>query len=93
MTAQIATALGPALDEPVALQQPSTVHVSEGSKAADSSRLQHIRFSSETGHWSGIFGRRDTYPYLDHLAAKAMIRSSASRSAATILSMPAAMPS
>jgi hypothetical protein len=27
MTAQIATALGPALDEPVALQQPSTVHV------------------------------------------------------------------
>jgi hypothetical protein len=30
MTAQIATALGPALDEPGALQQPSTVHVSEG---------------------------------------------------------------
>jgi hypothetical protein len=34
MTAQIATALGPALDEPGALQQPSTVHVSEGSKAS-----------------------------------------------------------
>jgi hypothetical protein len=33
MTAQIATALGPALDEPVALQQPSTVHVRFGSKA------------------------------------------------------------
>jgi len=32
MTAQIATALGPALDEPVALQQPSTVHVRFGSK-------------------------------------------------------------
>jgi hypothetical protein len=31
MTAQIATAPGPALDEPGALQQPSTVHVSEGS--------------------------------------------------------------
>jgi hypothetical protein len=33
MTAQIATALGPALDEPGALQQPSTVHVRYGSKA------------------------------------------------------------
>jgi hypothetical protein len=31
MTAQIATALGPALDEPGALQQHSTVHVSDGS--------------------------------------------------------------
>jgi hypothetical protein len=31
MTAQIATALGPALDEPGALQQPRTVHVSFGS--------------------------------------------------------------
>jgi hypothetical protein len=31
MTAQIATALGAALDEPVALQQPSTVHVRFGS--------------------------------------------------------------
>src|SRR5262245_5985081 len=31
MTAQIATALGPTLDEPGALQQSSTVHVSEGS--------------------------------------------------------------
>ena len=30
MTAQIATVLGPALDEPGALQQPSTVHVSSG---------------------------------------------------------------
>jgi len=30
MTAQIATALGPALDEPGALQQPSTVHVRYG---------------------------------------------------------------
>src|SRR5262249_47683429 len=35
MTAQIATALGPALDEPGALQQPSTVHVSEGSLSSD----------------------------------------------------------
>src|SRR6516165_7419065 len=34
MTAQIATALGPALDEPGALQQPSTVYVSEGSTPA-----------------------------------------------------------
>src|SRR6516162_6710773 len=34
MTAQIATILGPALDEPGALQQPSTVHVSEGSRTA-----------------------------------------------------------
>jgi hypothetical protein len=33
MTAQIATALGPALDEPVALQQPSTVHVRFGVKS------------------------------------------------------------
>jgi hypothetical protein len=33
MTAQIATALGPVLDQPGALQQPSTVHVSEGSSA------------------------------------------------------------
>src|SRR5215471_10800404 len=31
-TAQIATALGPALDEPGALQQPSTVHVRFGSR-------------------------------------------------------------
>src|SRR5262245_66445632 len=31
MTAQIATALGPVLDEPGALQQPGTVHVSDGS--------------------------------------------------------------
>src|SRR5215469_4335724 len=38
MTAQIATALGPALDEPGALQQPSTVHVSEGSITAVSSQ-------------------------------------------------------
>ena len=30
MTAQIASVLGPAPDEPGALQQPSTVHVSEG---------------------------------------------------------------
>jgi hypothetical protein len=40
MTAQIATALGPALDEPVALQQPSTVHVSEGSLA----RITAVQF-------------------------------------------------
>ena len=33
MTAQIAIALGPALDEPVALQQPSTVRVRFGSLA------------------------------------------------------------
>jgi hypothetical protein len=31
MTAQIATALGPALDEPGAPQQPCSVHVGEGS--------------------------------------------------------------
>src|SRR5262249_40423729 len=35
MTAPNATALGPALDEPGALQQPSTVHVSEGSLSSD----------------------------------------------------------
>src|SRR5215470_2885026 len=35
MTAQIATALGPTLDEPGALQQSSTVHVSEGSNPDD----------------------------------------------------------
>src|SRR5262249_26544167 len=35
MMAQIATALGPTLDEPGALQQSSTVHVSEGSKAEE----------------------------------------------------------
>ncbi|HEX8801724.1 MAG TPA: hypothetical protein VF772_24080, partial [Terriglobales bacterium] len=35
MTAQIATALGPALDEPGALQLPSTVHVSEGSLSVE----------------------------------------------------------
>jgi hypothetical protein len=33
MTAQIATVLGPALDEPSALQQPGTVHVGEGATA------------------------------------------------------------
>ena len=32
MTAQIAAVLGPALDEPGALQQPSTVHVRYGSQ-------------------------------------------------------------
>src|SRR6516164_2855832 len=45
MTAQIATALGPALDEPGALQQPSTVHVSEGSQPPTSppGRLCQLR--------------------------------------------------
>jgi hypothetical protein len=47
MTAQIATALGPALDEPGALQQPSTVHVSEGSNAVILEGLPDVRFPPE----------------------------------------------
>jgi hypothetical protein len=50
MTAQIATALGPALDEPVALQQPRAVHVSEGSLADIAAALPNVRFASESGH-------------------------------------------
>jgi hypothetical protein len=45
MTAQIATALGPALDEPVALQQPSTVHVRFGSKADIRRHECDVRFA------------------------------------------------
>jgi hypothetical protein len=45
MTAQIATALGPALDEPVALQQPSTVHVRFGSKADNGLPRIDVRFT------------------------------------------------
>jgi hypothetical protein len=51
MTAQIATALGPALDEPGALQQPGTVHVSEGSFSADSTWFCHARLSPGSEHW------------------------------------------
>ena len=50
MTAQIATALGPTLDEPGALQQSSTVHVSEGSKADIEGRLRNVRFTPKSGH-------------------------------------------
>jgi hypothetical protein len=49
MTAQIATALGPALDEPGSLQQPSTVHVSEGSLGDIAVRRDDVRFSHESG--------------------------------------------
>jgi hypothetical protein len=52
MTAQIATALGPALDEPVALQQPSTVHVRFGSKADIGSSPVDVRFTPKSGHRS-----------------------------------------
>jgi len=45
MTAQTATALGPALDEPGALQQSSTVHVSEGSTSTDSACPRDFRFT------------------------------------------------
>jgi len=50
MTAQIATALGPALDEPVALQQPSTVHVRFGSKADILGYQRDVRFTPKSGH-------------------------------------------
>jgi hypothetical protein len=50
MTAQIATALGPALDEPVALQQPSTVHVRFGSLADIDALWDDVRFTPESGH-------------------------------------------
>ena len=49
MTAQIATALGPALDEPGALQQPSTVHVRYGSKADIG-----VECAPDGGHLAGI---------------------------------------
>jgi hypothetical protein len=49
MTAQIATALGPALDEPVALQQPSTVHVRFGSKADIGLVAADVRFTPKSG--------------------------------------------
>ena len=49
MTAQIATVLGPALDEPGALHQPSTVHVSEGSRAPAWSITAHGRCSLNSG--------------------------------------------
>jgi len=52
MTAQIATALGPTLDEPGALQQSSTVHVSEGSEADIPSKKCDVRFTPESGHSS-----------------------------------------
>src|SRR5215472_14873715 len=50
MTAQIATALGPALDEPGALQQPSTVHVRYGSNADIGGRFGNVRFTPKSGH-------------------------------------------
>jgi len=50
MTAQIATALGPALDEPVALQQPGTVHVRFGSEADMTSLNRDARFTLKSGH-------------------------------------------
>src|SRR5262245_26347503 len=56
MTAQIATALGPTLDEPGALQQSSTVHVSEGSFASIWHRAR-VRLSPESRHT-----RRVVYP-------------------------------
>src|SRR5262249_43961761 len=46
MTAQIATALGPTLDEPGALQLSSTVHVSEGSIATDEVEVTRSRMSA-----------------------------------------------
>jgi hypothetical protein len=55
MTAQIATALGPALDEPVALQQPSTVHVRFGSKADIGLVAADVRFTPKSGHGSARF--------------------------------------
>jgi hypothetical protein len=45
MTAQIATALGPALDEPGALHQPSTVHVRYGSWLCENSDASRARRS------------------------------------------------
>jgi hypothetical protein len=56
MTAQIATALGPALDEPGALQQPSTVHVRYGSKADIGARRINVRFTPKSGHWLSASG-------------------------------------
>src|SRR6516165_8097321 len=52
MTAQIATVLGPALDEPGALQQPSTVHVSEGSWSCQNAP-QEVGRDSQSGGVSG----------------------------------------
>jgi hypothetical protein len=43
MTALIATALGPALDEPGARQQPSIVHVSDGSASSLSPNRRYVR--------------------------------------------------
>src|SRR5215472_17570110 len=50
MTAQIATALGPVLDEPGALQQPSTVHVRYGSKADIGEGATDVRFTPKSRH-------------------------------------------
>src|SRR6516162_2042766 len=57
MTAQIATVFGPALDEPGALQQPSTVHVSEGSKGGGRAlerECQHRPRKLTTRHFEPI---------------------------------------
>jgi hypothetical protein len=49
MTAQIATALGPALDEPVARQQPGTVRVRFGSLADIGAASLDVRFIPKSG--------------------------------------------
>ena len=63
MTAQIATALGPVLDEPGALQQPSTVHVRYGSKADIEAAPLDVRFTPDTvakvsKRWAIIFSAK-----------------------------------
>jgi len=60
MTAQIATALGPALDEPGALQQPSTVHVRYGSIADIEAPPTDVRFTPKSGHRS--LARKTAFP-------------------------------
>src|SRR6516165_4720194 len=58
MTAQIATVLGPAPDEPGALQQPSTVHVSEGSAYEKGARGQSDASYQEADTRSSLVERR-----------------------------------
>src|SRR5262249_46282626 len=57
MTEEIATALGPVLDEPGALQQPSTVHVRYGSEADRTRFSRRSKKASLVAIAKVVFGR------------------------------------
>jgi hypothetical protein len=66
MTAQIATVLDPAPDEPSALQQPSTVHVSEGATAGIVAHVPKgpLRVDYSPNGWASIV--RSSPPAVAH---------------------------